>query len=73
MYKDFSRRSLVEQFPYTIKIRLYSDNRAFSWCMEELKLEFKKDFDVRASNINLGTDFYFKNTEDFVAFKLRWL
>lgn len=72
MYKDFSRRSLVDQFPYTIKIRLHSDNRAFNWCMKELKLEFKKDFDVRASNTNTGIDFYFKNLEDFVAFKLRW-
>lgn len=72
MYVDFSRRSLIEQFPYTIKIKSYPNNRAFDWCMEELNLEFKKDFDVRASNTNLGTDFYFKTPEDFVAFKLRW-
>lgn len=72
MYKDFLRRSLIEQFPYTIKIKLYSDNRAFTWCIEELKIEFKKDFDVRASNTSIGTDFYFINPEDFIAFKLRW-
>lgn len=72
MYKDFSRRSLMEQFPHTIKVKLYPDNRAFNWCIEELKIEFKKDFDVRASNTNLETDFYFNNPEHFVAFKLRW-
>lgn len=72
MYKDFSRRSLIKQFPYIIKVKLHPDNRAFNWCIEELKIEFKKDFDVRASNINMGTDFYFKNPEDFIAFKLRW-
>lgn len=69
---DFSRRSLIKQFPYIIKIKLYSDNRAFKWCEEELKLDFKKDFDVRASNTSLGTDFFFKIPEDFIAFKLRW-
>ena len=69
---DVSRRSLIEQFPYTIRVRLYSDNRAFNWCLEELKLDFKKDFDVRASNAGPKTDFYFKTPEDFVAFKLRW-
>ena len=69
---DLSRRSLIEQFPYTIKIKLHSDNRAFNWCVEELKIEFKKEFDVRASNTDTGTDFYFTKTEDFIAFKLRW-
>ena len=68
----FSRRSLIEQFPHTIKVKLHPDNRAFNWCIEELKIEFKKDFDVRASNTNMGTDFYFKTQEDFIAFKLRW-
>jgi len=72
MYKDFSRRSLIEQFPHTIKVKLHPDNRAFNWCVEELKLEFKKDFDVRASNTDTRSDFYFKNPEDFIAFKLRW-
>ncbi|KKN08985.1 hypothetical protein LCGC14_1051060 [marine sediment metagenome] len=72
MYKDFSRRSLIEQFPHTTKIKLYPDNRAFNWCISELKLDFKKDFDVRASNIGPETDFFFKTIEDFIAFKLRW-
>jgi len=68
----FSRRSLIEQFPHIIKVELHPDNRAFNWCVEELKLEFKKDFDVRASNTDTRSDFYFKTQEDFIAFKLRW-
>lgn len=69
---DLSRQLLIDQYPHTIKVKLHPDNRAFNWCLEELEIEFKKDFDVRASNTDMGTDFYFKTPEDFIAFKLRW-
>jgi len=72
MNVDVSRRSLIKQFPHSIEVKLHPDNRAFNWCIKELNLEFKKDFDVRATNMGVGSDFYFKNLEDFIAFKLRW-
>ena len=68
MFRDLLR----EEFPHEVYIERDNSLNAFMWCCGELNLQFKKDFDMRQSHKGPGSDFFFKDEEDCLAFKLMW-
>ena len=66
-----TRQDIKRQFPYKQTISQHQAEKIFDFCRNDLNLTFKQDFDVRATNGDFGSDFYFKDQNTYLIVKLK--
>lgn len=66
-----TRQDIKKQFPYQITISQKQVQEIFDFCQHDLNLIFKQDFDVRATNGDVSSDFYFKDQDKYLIVKLK--